>query len=184
MIQIYKTTPTGLEPAQQISDGCWINVISPTAQEIEVLKNLGVAQDFITYPLDADEQARFEKEDDGTILIVLRVPFFQGHQVDVPYTTLPIGIIMHRKYIFTICQRPFESLQNFITTQPRDFSTQKQHRFLLFLLLRIANRYLSYLREINKTIDLLEDQLQKSMRNREIIELLKYQKSLVYFTTG
>ena len=30
----------------------------------------------------------------------------------------------------------------------------------------------------------LEDQLQRSQRNRELLELLKYQKSLVYFTTA
>jgi len=30
----------------------------------------------------------------------------------------------------------------------------------------------------------LEDQLQASMRNKEVMELLKYQKSLVYFTTA
>jgi len=37
-----------------------------------------------------------------------------------------------------------------------------------------------HLREINKTVDALEDQLQLSMRNKEVLELLKYQKSLVY----
>lgn len=30
----------------------------------------------------------------------------------------------------------------------------------------------------------LEDKLQRSLRNHELLELLKYQKSLVYFTTG
>ncbi|RMG02233.1 MAG: magnesium transporter CorA family protein, partial [Acidobacteria bacterium] len=35
-----------------------------------------------------------------------------------------------------------------------------------------------------KTVDYLEDQLQKSTRNREVLELLKYQKSLTYFTTA
>jgi magnesium transporter len=33
-------------------------------------------------------------------------------------------------------------------------------------------------------VDLLEDQLQKSLRNREVLELLKYQKCLTYFTTA
>ncbi|MEN6409710.1 MAG: magnesium transporter CorA family protein, partial [Anaerolineaceae bacterium] len=32
--------------------------------------------------------------------------------------------------------------------------------------------------------DGLEDRLQMSMRNKEVLELLKYQKSLVYFTTA
>jgi len=40
------------------------------------------------------------------------------------------------------------------------------------------------LREINKIVEGLEDQLQASTRNREVLELLKYQKSLTYFTTA
>ena len=42
----------------------------------------------------------------------------------------------------------------------------------------------SYLREINRTVETLEDRLQLSMRNRELLELLKFQKSLTYFTTA
>jgi magnesium transporter len=33
-------------------------------------------------------------------------------------------------------------------------------------------------------VDKLEDQLQRSTRNREVLELLKYEKSLTYFTTA
>jgi magnesium transporter len=52
------------------------------------------------------------------------------------------------------------------------------------VLLETATRYLSYLREINHSIDKIEDKLQQSTRNRELLELLKYQKCLVYFTTA
>jgi len=62
--------------------------------------------------------------------------------------------------------------------------TAKRYRFALYIILETATRYLAHLREINKTTEALEDQLQKSTRNREVLELLKFQKSLVYFTTG
>ena len=55
---------------------------------------------------------------------------------------------------------------------------------MLRLLLYTANRYLSHLREITKVVDALEDQLQLSTRNKEVLELLKYQKSLTFFTTA
>jgi magnesium transporter len=57
-------------------------------------------------------------------------------------------------------------------------------RFVLRLLLYTANKYLVYLREITKVVDALEDQLQQSTRNKEVLDLLKYQKSLTYFTTA
>jgi magnesium transporter len=55
---------------------------------------------------------------------------------------------------------------------------------VLRILLNTASRFLHYLREINNRVDLLEDQLQASMKNKEVAELLKMQKSLVYFTTA
>ena len=66
----------------------------------------------------------------------------------------------------------------------RGLSTAKRNRFILQVLLAAASKYLLYLREINRTVDSLEDQLQMSMQNRELLGLLKYQKSLVYFTTA
>jgi magnesium transporter len=66
----------------------------------------------------------------------------------------------------------------------RGLSTAKRNRFILQLLLSAAQKYLAYLRDINKSVDTLEDQLTISLRNRELMGLLKYQKSLVYFTTA
>ena len=43
---------------------------------------------------------------------------------------------------------------------------------------------LTHLREINRMTEAIEDQLQKSTRNREVLELLKYQKILTYFATA
>lgn len=184
MITFYKTTEAGLEKLEEMASGCWINVIDPTTDEIEQLTGLGIPQDFITYPLDIDERARTEKEDDGTTLILIRIPYFQGVKVDVPYTTIPLGIVLTNGFILTVCRRQNDILQEFASGRMRGFSTAKRNRFVLQILLNTAYKYLSYLREINRTVDFLEDQLQASMQNKEVMELLKYQKSLVYFTTA
>ena len=39
-------------------------------------------------------------------------------------------------------------------------------------------------REINSKVETAEDELQRSVHNRELLELLKFQKSLVYFSTA
>jgi magnesium transporter len=62
--------------------------------------------------------------------------------------------------------------------------TGKRYRFALYIFLETAVRYLTHLREINRMTEFIEDQLQKSTRNRELMELLKYQKSLTYFATA
>lgn len=183
MITIYNHNSDGLLTQNEISTGCWVNVINPNADEITHLQELGIPPEFITYPLDMDEQARTER-DNGAILIILRVPFYQGDENDVPYSTLPLGIILTDRLILTICKRENDIVQGFSSGRMRDLSTAKRYRFVLRLLLTTAQTYLVYLRRINKIVDALEDQLQLSTRNKEVLELLKYQKSLTYFTTA
>ena len=57
-------------------------------------------------------------------------------------------------------------------------------RFILELLYKNATYFLRYLRQINRLSDQVEAKLHKSMRNKELIQLLALTKSLVYFTTS
>ncbi len=183
MITIYKSVTTGLAELTEPTDGCWINAVDPTLEEIQWLQSLNIPPDYTTYPLDIDERARTEREN-GEVLIVLRIPFYQGQAVDLPYTTLPLGIILNERFLVTICKRDNEILTEFASGRVRGLSTAKRNRFVLRMLLSAASKYLVYLREINKEVDALEDQLQLSTRNKEVLELLKFQKSLTYFTTA
>ncbi len=183
MITIYKTGEQGIEVLDEITKGCWINVVDPSPEELARLRELSVPLEFITYPLDLDERPRVERED-GETMILLRVPFYQGPNVDVPFTTIPLGIVMDGQWIMTVCRHDHDLLREMAAGKLRGLSTAKRNRFILQLLLAAASKYLLYLREINRTVDSLEDKLQMSMQNRELLALLKYQKSLVYFTTA
>ena len=181
MITIYKNIDNKLSTVTDPTVGSWLNVTQPTAEDITRLLELGISQDYITYSLDIDERARTERED-GELLILMRVSFFEGQSADIPYITVPLGIILTDHYIVTICREDNDILQEMVHL--KDLSTNKRNRFVLRLLLRTATRYLTHLRQITKAVDLLEDQLQLSTRNKEVLELLKYQKSLTLFTTA
>lgn len=183
MITIYSHNAKGLLTQKEPTSGSWLNVVDPSPQEISQIQALGIFQDFITYPLDLDEQARTERED-GVIFILLRVPYNQGQSEDVPFTTLPLGIILTDQLIITICKRDHEIIRYFADGKVRDFSPGKRNRFVLRLFLKTAQTFLVHLKEINKVVDALEDKLQLSQRNKEVLELLKYQKSLTFFTTA
>jgi len=183
MLTIYKTTSEGLQTLENITNGCWINAIDPSPEEIAQLENWGIETELITYSLDQDEMARLER-DEGYTLILLRIPHFQGETHDIPYSTIPMGIIIKENLIATICRHESHIIHILTNGKYRGFKTAKRYRFVLYVLLETATRYLAYLREINRAVDHVEDQLQKSTRNREVLELLKYQKSLVYFTTA
>jgi magnesium transporter len=183
-IYSYKTTDPQLHTLDALEPGCWINVIDPLPAEItRVSEELGIPIDYLTYPLDVAERARTEK-DEGVTLIILRVPHYEGNSADIPYVTMPLGIILTERAIVTISKVENDILTDFVQGRVKGWSTGKRNRFLLQILLSTAQRYLYHLNAIEKGIDQLEDRLQKTPRNREVLELLKYQKSLVYFTTA
>src|SRR3972149_5353915 len=138
MITIYrKKADTALEIYQEPTEGCWINVVDPTPDEINRLQALGIPQDYLTYALDLDERPRTEREN-GDLFILLRVPYFQGKTVDIPYVTIPLGIILSHEYIVTVCRFENDVIQEFTNGRAKNFSTGKRNRFVLRLLLGTA----------------------------------------------
>ena len=183
MLEFYKNQELDLQPIDDILPNCWINAVNPTPEEIKKIADLGIPQDFVTYPLDMDERPRIEEEDDGTILIVVRIPTSQPlDDPDIPYGTMPMGIILADKYIVTVCSRPTSILDAFSSGKVSKLSTTKRYRFTLRLLMAVTNRFLDALRDINKLTDKLEDQLSDTMKNDVLLSLFKCQKSYVYFS--
>jgi len=183
MLTINKHSETGLVTLNEPIEGCWISLVDPTSEEVARVQSLGIPLDYLTYPLDLDERARAEREN-GELLIIFRIPINQGVSSDIPFISIPLGIVLTEKYFITICRQENDILMDFASGKMRGLSTGKRNRFLLRILLSTAQKYLFYLREINKQVDILEDKLQRSTRNKEVLELLKYEKSLTYFTTA
>jgi magnesium transporter len=183
VLTIFKNTEQGLETIDKLANGSWVNVIDPTPDEVNMLVEMGVDADLITYSLDLDEMARVER-DEGYTFILLRIPYYQGENNDIPFATIPLGIILMDNFVVSVCKHENDIVRFLTNGKYRGMKTGKRYRFVLYALLEAASRYLLHLREINRNVEHLEDQLQKSTRNREVLELLKYQKSLVYFTTA
>jgi len=182
MLNIYKTTEEGLEKVDMMVNGAWANVVDPTPDEIEKLMDWGMDMDYINYSLDQDEMARMERDDEYTF-ILLRIPLFQADS-DIPYTTAPLGIMILGNKIITVCRYDSDIFRVLANGKYRLMKTGKRYRLALYIFLETSVRYLNLLREINRATELVEDQLQKSTRNREVLELLKYQKCLTYFATA
>lgn len=186
MINNYKTGEQGLIRLEEAVTGAWVNVVDPTPDEVRYLtEELEIFPDLINYSLDLDEMARIERdEDEGYTFILLRIPHFQGENVDVPYATIPLGIIIVDGIILTVCRYETDILKPLLNGKYRGLKTGKRYRFVLYVFLETASRYLAHLRDINRITEAIEDRLQKSTRNREVLELVKYQKSLTYFATA
>ena len=100
------------------------------------------------------------------------------------YVTIPMGIITTEEVIITVCLEETPVLGAFMDGRVRDFHTYMKTRFILQVLYKNASLFLQYLRIIDKKSGVIEEKLHKSTKNRELIELLELEKSLVYFTTS
>ncbi|MGI6711924.1 MAG: magnesium transporter CorA family protein [Bacillota bacterium] len=182
MLEILHTVDGEIINVENPVKGTWINLISPGEEEIsEVTRKTGINCDFLKYPLDDEERARVEVED-NQVLIIVSVPIIQ--QNDEIYDTIPLGIIITEDIITTVCLKEIELLKKFSQGRVKGMATFKKTRFVFQIMHRIAALYHKYLREINKKTNEIEFELQKSMRNKELIRLLELEKSLVYFTTS
>ncbi len=182
MLSIYKNTESGFETLDTIANGAWVNVVGPTPDEIEKLVNWGMDMDYVNYSLDQDEMPRMERDEDYTF-ILLRIPMHQPDS-DIPYNTVPLGIMILGNKIMTVCRYDSDIFKSLTNGKYKQMKTGKRYRLTLYIFLETAARYLNLLREINRATELVEDRLQKSTQNRELLELLKYQKSLTYFATA
>ena len=165
--------------------GAWINIVSPTKSEVKrISEELNVSMDFLLPALDDDEKPRVEKEGEN-ILFIVKIPV-AGSRENEPYAvTLPLGIIFTKDNIITVCLRKNYIIDQFLEGNfVKNFYTTKKTRFLLQILRRSSLRYTHYLDMIEKKISALEDELLKTTKNKEIFDMMKIEKMLIYFNTA
>lgn len=146
---------------------------------------LGLEQDFVRAALDEEESSRVESEEEQTLVIV-DVPTAerQDEEKTVVYSTMPMAIITNNRFITTVCLRENAVISELSQGLVKNIQTHLRTQFLLNILLRIATRFLQYLKQIDKISYTTENLLHKTMRNKELIQILGLEKSLVYFSTS
>lgn len=185
MLQIFKSTDSGLATLDQVEDGAWINLVNPSEQEIlSISKDLNIPAEHLKAALDEEERSRIEVDEGCTVVLIdIPVPNVNLQEGGIFYT-IPLGIIINDKNIVTVSLQENYVIKSFIERRIKSFYTFKKTRFLLQILYRNSKLYLQYLRHIDKASDKIESKLHKSLKNKELIQLLELEKSLVYFSTS
>ncbi len=184
MIKIFKTFGGYIE-IPKIESGCWINVTAPTTDETQrLIHEFKLPEDIIRDVMDADERPRVEFDDDWT-LVIMRIPV-ENPNNGLPYYTIPLGIFIRDGFTLTFSLQNNEILP---IEKPSPFREQYQqitdsYNFILRLFVRSGSIYLRYLKQINQQTASIEQDLEKSIKNRELNKLLKMEKCLVYFITS
>src|SRR3712207_3820325 len=131
MICIYKTSNDAnkhLEQLDSIEPGCWINLISPSEQEILLIsKKTGVPIEFLNAALDEEETSRIDIEDNNS-LFIFDIPFTEMEENSLTYDTYPLGIIHTEDVLITVCLKNSKILTDFIEGNIRSFYTFKRSK--------------------------------------------------------
>ncbi len=185
MISIYMSDEGRLSECERITPGAWVDLCAPTEEEVmRVSTRLGIDPASIRAALDEEERSRIELEDNHTLILVDTPTVEAEPGRGFVYTTIPFGIILGGGCIITVCLKENALARAFSDSPVKHFSTKKQRRMTLQLLYRNATLFLYYLREVDKASSRVENELHISMKNKELIQMLGLEKSLVYFSTS
>lgn len=187
MLKFYKTTAVEkkLKKAKTITENSWIDMVSPDKEEIDqVVKITGIDEDLILKMLDDEERPRIE-ESGNAVLVVIDTPYLESDDDHFVYNTSPLGIIVTtNNFVITVSPSLNKILTNFKKNKVKDFRTAKKTRFVIQILYNTAQAYIRALRVVNRKIEIKEDVLSKSTSNKDLLEMLDLEKTLVYFLTS
>lgn len=166
-------------------ENTWVDARSVTRDDIhELEETYGIDSENMMDILDPDELSRIEKNEDmDYILTILKLPVFSPSD-DVSYFTAPLGIIIKEKFLITICWTNCEVLKDFAANRIKEISLNDFPSFTIRFMARADMMFLRYLKELNRRATTIQNEMLRSVQNRELIQLLNIQKSLVFFTTS
>lgn len=186
MIQSFKNINHQTVEVDHAKSGTWVNVLPPLKQQefSNLSEELEIPLDFLTDSLDIDERARFEVED-KVKLIVIKTPTENNsfNESDAYYITIPICIILTHTQVVTVNSFENGAIKKFLNTF-QNRHPDKKNMMVLKIFEKVTQTYMEFLKEINQRRNLMEQKLYKSNRNEELLELMKIQKSMVYFVTA
>lgn len=188
MVEFFKTVAGRITRLDGIEEGCWINMIRPTSEELaSVIEATGAEEDFIRAALDPEESSRVDIEEEQ-VLVIVDIPTIEKEKESEEGTqifgTLPMGILVLPTAVVTVCLQDTVVLRSIADGMVKDIHTAMKTRFVFQILLRVAGRFLKNLRLIERDFTKIERRLYDSLKNEELIQLLGLSKSLVYFSAS
>lgn len=180
MLNIFKTVNGKLTNADFGEDKIWINLSNPTIEEInQTTAQTGISESFITSVLDREESSRIDIEDDQ-LLIVINVAI-QTDDSKIRFETIPIGIFIKDNIILTVSIEEIAFLKKYTLHNSQVIDTNHPVNLTLKIIYQTTAMYLHHLNIISQATDIIEDNLYQKMEDQQFIDLIKIEKTLVYF---
>lgn len=190
MLQIFQSSNGTLRELQNEFAGginlknCWVHLTNPTDKESElIVRTTGIPEDMLKAALDEEERARIEM-DDGCTLVLFDIPIIEEESTYFSYTTMPLAAILTQDSIVTVCLKENSIIHQLINGRSKTPDTFRRERLLYRMLYLTHVKFLQYLKQIDKSSQRIQIELHRSTKNKELIQLLDLENSLVYFSTS
>jgi magnesium transporter len=186
MIQYFKNSNGQTIEIDQPEKGIWVNLVPPFRDEefIDLSDTLHIPIEFLRDSLDIDERPRFEKGDDVKF-VVIKTPTENNsfNDSDAFYITIPICIILTETQIVTVNSFDNGAIKKFLNSFQKRHP-DKKNIIILKVLEKVVQNFMEFLKEINHRRNQYENSLYESNSNEDLLNLMRIQKSLVYFVTA
>lgn len=184
MVKYFKNDELNkIKRLEAFEKGCWVDLVNPTDDEIEDAAIItGIPEETLKAALDEEETARIER-DDGYFMCLIDTPTITDTDEGDTYETIPMALIYNEKCIVTVSLRGNPVLGDFISSRV-SVAIAEPVLFMLTFMFGNAKRFLSNLRQIDKKSLRVQAELHRSMKNKELIQMLALENSLVYFSTS
>jgi magnesium transporter len=186
VIQYFKNIEAQTVEVDKPENGVWVNVVPPFKEEefIELSETLEIPIEFLRDSLDIDERPRYEVED-NVKFIVIKTPTENNsfNDSDAYFITIPICIILTHNHVITVNSFDNGAIKKFLGSFQRRHP-DKRNMMVLKIFEKIVQNFMEYLKEVNQQRNIFEQKLYASNRNEELLNLMRIQKSLVYFVTA
>jgi magnesium transporter len=182
MLKYYKFTEHGLTEAPP-DDACYIDLEDPTEAECdECAEKMGVPRYFLHDPLDPKERPRVEQEPPVT-LIIIRVPRPPLSPEHRNLQTVPLGIIITRDKIITVCSDR-ALVRELLQRAARKPKPNCRYSVAFKLLIESSTDFIHNLERLEELTDKAESTLSKAQQNEEIMMLLTIDKALINYSVA
>jgi magnesium transporter len=186
LIQYFKNINNQTIEISKPENGIWVNLVPPFKEEefLQLSQVLEIPIEFLRDSLDIDERPRYET-DDNVRFVVIKTPTENNsfNDSDAFYITIPICIILTHNQIVTVNSFDNGAIKKFLNTFEKRHP-DKRSMMMLKIFEKVVQNFMEYLKEINHRRNIYEQKLYDSNRNEELLNLMRIQKSLVYFVTA
>ena len=184
MLERYRTKDGVTTEVDDLFEGTWVKLVSPTADEADQISYvLGIDRDDLLAAMDTEEKTRVVMDGDD-LMILVDVPSSGETHQEQARNTIPLSIFLTKTHIVTVCSEDVPFLTDFHEGRVRGFSTWSRSRFACLVLMRIALVYQRVLVDIDRRRTEFETRIEEIHDEGDLLALHALESSLVYLSTS